>query len=333
MANSSSVYPLTEAQVQDIAGLHDADTQELESRLLSLINTCARTCTAGFAKCSIHQREMREVYQDAYTSVSPGRWVSYRAVDYLNDLQRLFETPMDLEKINERVHGEKLQHIKDSQCTIGISDHPAVKSIKMVALGLYDQRRSQAEIDCYIREQQSNLRAHASQEQQDNQTGFDQSKSETDKYSYLKAYACTLKPRDTPRNIELRSKWARLFDSKQPYQDIVLLMEKDIADAKANMQHFENRLADLQNAQAANSKAQAAKEEKRIKRAREAVRHCSSERCDNICELSGPNADLGCEMCYEMKEAEQLHNYSWFCTPECAQANAESHMAKFHPLA
>lgn len=332
-ADLSPTYPLTRGQVEEITAFHEADTSELEGRLLFLSDECQKNCTAGFAKCNTHQKEMRKAYQNAYTTVLPGRWISYRPADYVNDLNRMFDAQASMKKINDRVHREKLQHIKDSQCTVAISDHPTVKKAKAAVLALYDEEKSQAEINSYIREQEEKLRSQLTPEQQEVQIEFDKSKSEAAKYSYMRACACTPKPTDTPKDIDLRLKWARLFDTKLPYHEIVTVMEKDIADAKANMQLLENRLADLQNAQAANNKAKAAKEEEKAKQAREAVRHCCSEGCGNICELSGPNADLGCEKCYEMKEKGELQSYSWFCSPECAQAHAGSHNAKFHPSA
>jgi hypothetical protein len=210
------------------------------------------------------------------------------------------------------------------------SDHPVVKSTKRTVAEMYDGKKSQSDIDSFIIEEEQQLQNQLTPEQQEVQLEYDKSKSEAQKYSYLQTFACTPKQTDTPRDVELRLKWAKLFDTKAPYNEILVVMEKDIADAKSNMQILENRLADLRNAQAANNKAKAAKEERKRKQARDSIRHCRSEGCGNVCELHGPNADLGCERCYSMKEDGLLQDYSWFCSPECAQANAGTHNSKYH---
>ncbi|KFY19842.1 hypothetical protein V491_04178 [Pseudogymnoascus sp. VKM F-3775] len=323
-------YPLTKAQVEEIASLHEADTSELEGRLKNLTETCQSNCASGFSKCGNHQNEMRQLYQTAYTAASSGRWTSYRPAEYTQDLKRMFDAQASIDKINGRVRKEKLQHIKDSQCTFGPSDHPTVKEIKLKVAGLRGTATPQSDIDSYITAEEEKLLSTLTPEQREIQAEYDKSKSEEQKYSYLRTCACTLQPTDTPRDVELRQKWAKLFDNKVPYSDILPAMEKDIADAKSNAQILENRLADLRNAQAANNKAKAAKEESKRKQARDAIRRCCSEGCGNVCELSGPNADLGCERCFAMKEDGALQNYSWFCSPECAKTNAGSHNARFH---
>ncbi|KFY18525.1 hypothetical protein V493_08548 [Pseudogymnoascus sp. VKM F-4281 (FW-2241)] len=329
-ADIQPVYPLTKAQADEIALLHEADTSELESRLKNLSETCQSSCATGFSKCATHQNEMRKLYLNAYTAASPGRWTSYRPAEYTQDLKRMFDAQASIEKINGRVRKEKMQHIKDSQCTFGPSDHPTTKKTKMRAAELRGTAMPQSDIDSYIIEEEQKLLSTLTPEQQEVQAEYDKSQSEAQKYSYLRTCVCTPKPTDTPRDLELRLKWTKLFDNKVPYNEILPVMEKDIADAKSNVQILENRLADLRNAQAANNKAKAAKEESKRKQARDAIRRCCSEGCGNVCELSGPNADLGCERCFAMKEDGALQNYSWFCSPECAKANAGSHNARFH---
>lgn len=330
-ADNHSAYPLTKAQVEDIILLHEADTSELEGQLRHLSETCQKSCTSGIAKCVTHQKDMRKLYQNAYTTVLPGRWTSYRPEEYVSDLKRMFDAQASMKKINERVQREQHQHIKDLQCSVAISDHPAVKKTKLAVGEMYEEKKAQAEIDSFIREEEEKLRSKLAPEQQEAQIEFDKSKSEEAKYSSMRACACTPKPTDTPRDIELRLKWARLFDAKLPYHEILVVMEKDISDAKANMQLLENRLADLRNAQTAHNKAKAIKEAEKLKQAKYAIRHCCSEGCGAMCELQGPNADLSCKRCYDMKLKGQLQSYSWFCEPGCAQSNAGSHNAKFHP--
>ncbi|OBT68513.1 hypothetical protein VE03_02872 [Pseudogymnoascus sp. 23342-1-I1] len=329
-ADTQPTYPLTKAQVDEIALVHEADTSELEGRLKELSETCQSTCATGFSKCATHQNEMRKLYQDAYTAASPGRWTSYRPAEYNNDLKKMFDAQATIEKINDRARREKMQHIKDSQCTFGLSDHATVKNTKIRAAELHGSGTSSADIDSYIIEESEKLLSTLTPEQQEFQAEYDKSKSEAEKYAYLRTIACATKPTDTPRDVELKLKWTKLFDNKAPYNDILSVMEKDIADAKSNALILENRLADLRNAQAANNKAKAAKEESKRKQARDAIRRCCSEGCGSVCELNGPNADLGCERCFGMKEEGALQNYSWFCSPECAKTNAGSHNARFH---
>ncbi|KFY65288.1 hypothetical protein V496_02712 [Pseudogymnoascus sp. VKM F-4515 (FW-2607)] len=329
-ADIQPTYPLSKAQADEIASLHEADTSELEGRLKELSESCQSNCASGFSKCTTHQNEMRKLYQNAYTAASPGRWTSYRPAEYTNDLKRMFDAQASIEKINGRVRREKIQHIKDSQCTFGPSDHPTVKKTKIRAAELRGSGTSTPDIDSYIIEEGEKLLSTLTPEQQELQAEYDKSKSDTDKYSYLRTCACAAKATDTPRDVELRLKWMKLFDNKLPYNEILPVMEKDVADANSNVQLLENRLADLRNAQAANNKAKAAKEESKRKQARDAIRRCCSEGCGSVCELSGPNADLGCERCFVMKEEGALQNYSWFCSPECAKTNAASHNTRFH---
>jgi hypothetical protein len=329
-ADIQPTYPLTKAQVDEIASLHEADTSELEGQLKNLSETCQSNCASGFAKCANHQNEMRKLYQDAYTAASAGRWTSYRPAEYTQDLKRMFDAQATIDKINGRVRREKTQHIKDAQCTFGLSDHPTVKKAKIRAAELRGTGTSPADIDSYIIEEEQKLLSTLTPEQQEAQAEYNKSKSEAEKYSYLRTSACTPQPTDTPRDAELRQKWTKLFDNATPYLEILPIMEKDIADSKSNAQVLENRLADLRNAQAANNKAKAAKEESKRKQARDAIRRCCSEGCGNVCELHGPNADLGCERCFKLKEEGGLQDYSWFCSPECAKANAGSHNARFH---
>mgnify|MGYP001593556671 CR=1 FL=1 len=329
-ADIQPTYPLSKAQAEEIASLHEADTSELEGKLKDLSETCQSNCALGFSKCATHQNEMRNLYQNVYTADSPGRWTSYRPAEYTQDLKRMFDAQAPIEKINGRVRREKLHHNKDSQCTFGLSDHPTVKRAKIRAAELRGAGKSQADIESYIIDEEQKLLSALTPEQQEIQAEYDKSKSEAEKYSYLGTHASTPKPTDTPRDAELRQKWAKLFDNNVPYSEILPVMEKDIADAKSHVLLLENRLADLRNAQAANNKAKAAKEESKRKQARDAIRRCCSEGCGNVCELHGPNADLGCERCFAMKEDGVLQNYSWFCSPECAKANAGSHNARFH---
>ncbi|KFY45773.1 hypothetical protein V494_00772 [Pseudogymnoascus sp. VKM F-4513 (FW-928)] len=329
-ADIQPTYPLTKAQVEEIASLHEADTSELEGRLKDLSETCQSNCTTGFSKCTTHQNEMRKLYQTAYTAASSGRWTSYRPEEYTQDLKKMFDAQASIDKINGRVRKEKLQHIKDSQCTFGPGDHPTAKKIKMRAAELRGTATPQSDIDSYITEEEEKLLNALTSEERDAQAEYDKSKSEDEKYSYLRTYACTPQPTDTPRDAELRQKWTKLFENKVPYSEILPVVEKDIADAKSNAQILENRLADLRNAQAANNKAKAAKEESKRKQADDAIRRCCSEGCGNVCELNGPNADLGCERCFALKEEGALQDYSWFCSPECAKTNAGSHNSRFH---
>lgn len=329
-ADIQPTYPLTKAQADEIASLHEADTSELEGKLRQLTETCQSGCATGFSKCTTHQNEMRKIYQNAYTAASAGRWTAFRPAEYTNDLKRMFDAQASIEKINGRVRREKLQHIKDSQCTFGVSDHPKAKITKMKAAEMRGTAVPQSDIDNYIIKEEEQLLSSLTPEEREIQAEYEKSKSEEQKYSYLRTCACTPTPTDTPRDIELRLKWTKLFDNKVPYNEILPVMKKDVADATSNVQLLENRLADLRNAQAANNKAKAAKEESKRKQARDSIRRCCSEGCGSVCELSGPNADLGCERCFALKEDGVLQNYSWFCSPECAKANAGSHNARFH---
>src|SRR5690606_37115120 len=90
-ADIQPTYPLSKAQVDEIASLHEADTSELEGRLKELSESCQSNCASGFSKCTTHQNEMGKLYQNAYTTASPGRWTSYRPAEYTNDLKRMFD--------------------------------------------------------------------------------------------------------------------------------------------------------------------------------------------------------------------------------------------------
>lgn len=330
-------YPLTPAQAEQVASIHEEDNAKLNEDLESVRAICTEKCSSNTKKCAEHSKEIRRLWRNYYTNIHSGSWASYRSPDYVTEMKKLFDGKADIHVIHARAAKEKRLHYKDALCTVRFNDDPMVKKYKEEAATMYDRNVTETQIREFIRKNELEVAEQRSPMQLAYDSRLASCKTDEEKRAIYQEDTCTRLDGDTQGMAKLRLKWQALFEDGIPYPDIYATIQKDVTDHVRRERELKENLDELQRAKAAHNKEEIVKEAKkeakelsaRIRMLSRYTFYCTTEGCQYLSvPISQDEGNLECGICMciarEVARGGVHRERSYFCSEECMERGGVS---------
>jgi hypothetical protein len=305
------VYPLTQDQQARCNTVETELKADLESTIASTTD----------------QVTIRAALRRFYTNVTPGHWTTYRPSSYIDEINALFDSRVDIRLIHARVAKESRAHLRDCLCLPRFDDSPLLTNAKLEISRLFDdQNTSEDQILEAFERKQNDLRAKRNPEEIDFDTRMAACETETQKVQIYHEWCCKARPHDTAAQTRLRTKWNNLFTQRPPlgYETIYNQVEKDIADSQAAFTKLKSENAELQVLSVAKRREMERKAEKRraVRRSMfsKHTHHCARTNCMNLAvPESSEKSSLVCATCADLSTDGKLNSndVAYLCSEEC----------------
>ncbi|ESZ90699.1 hypothetical protein SBOR_8925 [Sclerotinia borealis F-4128] len=286
-------------------------------------------------RCIGINRQMRKAYEDWYLSEEPNRWYS-KLFDYKEELQSMFKKPeiYSLADIHKRADQELRAHLKKDICAHRPGDSEDVAEFKdRTAMELDEGRDISKVLTAYLTDQ---IKWCPLSDRVDFVLRLNDTTSNEERIPIYIAYYCSPLESDSTSIRNFKNKYARIFESGVPHDEVVAAMKKEGARSKeTEMAHLQHRLNELNLAQSAHLKAKAKKAEKdslKYQHYQEVVKQskalCAYDGCDEDVDLTVPNGAIQCVLCDWIASKvpeDRDHKRHYYCCPDHALLDHEVH--------
>lgn len=153
--------------------------------------------------------------------------------------------------------------------------------------------------------------------------GLQGAKSTEERAALYIAYYCTPVPDDTPQMRNLKTKYAKLFESGKSHDTVLGMWKEEAKEVKAReVERLEQRLAELKMAQSAHLKNQNKKKMKKDAKMKDKkdIVDCSLPGCDKQMDKSKEGVDE-CVVCDWLARRTGQRRHFYYCSP--AHANRD----------
>lgn len=330
----SSTYPHS----LDRRILEGDQFREAKGRLESTIQSIERYYASpqsgshgGPPNCDRCQKKIHDIgraYYEYYLSNDPRCWYA-DSPQYKQAMQRVFDNPngYSLDDAHFLSQSALRNHLKQDLCTAQPSDTSEINSLKYMISDVFNEGHSSTGdiINRYLHSIH-----HASRENPDAGSFVEALQPTTTPEEraqiYIKYY-CSPSYNDTPPVKAFKSKYARIFESLAPHDEVLSAMRKEASDAQTSkVSKLRETLGELKMAQSAHLKGKKKKEEKnqRMMEREPSPRmvRCALDVCVNEVDIVGGGV-VECAVC------EWLEKKGGGRTVYCSVEHAEADFVSF----
>ncbi|KAE9379851.1 hypothetical protein N431DRAFT_432229 [Stipitochalara longipes BDJ] len=303
---------------------------QLEAALLSIKNLPPHGSHSGqpnCERCAQKKNQMRAAYQEYYLSSDPDAWSS-NLPQYRASVAEKFNNPNGylLEEVHTLFQSAFREHLKQDLCKPVEKDTPQTFSLKSATAHQFDSGRPTADILSDYATAIENIAPNS--DAAAFASAINNSRSQEERAHIYMNYYCRPAWADSPQQKAFKAKYARMFESLVPHDEVLAAMNKEAADSHASkIDVLQREISELQMAQSAHSKAKAKKEEKheRMILNREPspkMVQCSLDGCANEVNLLADTIE--CAICEWLHRKGGRGRYV-YCSVEHADEDFDEH--------
>ncbi|CAL3964372.1 hypothetical protein PZA11_001745 [Diplocarpon coronariae] len=283
-------------------------------------------------RCLDKKKHVSRAYYDYYLSDDARSWYA-EIPQYKHEIQRRFDNPdaYSLDDIHVFFQATLREHLKQDLCAARRGDNGAVTSFKYKTSDLFNESiRSTSEIlTAYL----DNISLICPNK---DSVGFVHALQNTttpeERAQIYIQYYCASSWDDPPAVKTFKAKWARMFESLAPHDEILAAMRREADGCHASkLSELQGKLSDIKMAQSAHLKNKKRKAEKDQRDQRVLDREPSprTERCT----LGGCPAEINlldgtvieCAICEWLDRKGGDRGRAVYCSVEHAEADFDEH--------
>ncbi|CAG8962013.1 hypothetical protein HYFRA_00014121 [Hymenoscyphus fraxineus] len=312
--------------------------EELESKLKSIRNfyasphAPAHSGPPNCTRCKTKNRRVAEAYYDFYQANAP--WTSGRGREK-EDLDKIFndaEGPQ-LKEMHRIFQSVLREHLKNDICATQPGDDADITKYKSATGNMLRNGRDiQDTIKYYTESQLQYSKVPGTAEFIKSLQG---ARNPTQRAQAYINFYCKIDPEDTPQQKNFKNKYARVFESLTPHDEVVKAMKKEAADTQASkVSALQQEMDELQMAFSAHVKAKAKKAEKeqRIHDRELTPRYvsCNLEECP-LDSINISNEEIiECAICEWLERKGRRRGPIYYCSVEHAEEDFADHEKQEH---